>query len=69
MVSVIRSKACKRCRGDLFVEYDEYGVYVECVQCGATYGERDLHSLLDKAANNALHARPASDRRPVTHER
>jgi hypothetical protein len=62
MVSLIRSKACKRCKGDLFVEYDEYGLYVECVQCGATYGERDLHSLLDKPSSNALHARPASDR-------
>jgi len=64
MVSVIRSKSCRRCRGDLFVEFDEFGVYVECVQCGATYGERDLRSLLDKPSANVLRAVPASDRQP-----
>jgi DNA-directed RNA polymerase subunit M/transcription elongation factor TFIIS len=27
-------KACPRCRGDLYINRDIYGTYLECVQCG-----------------------------------
>ncbi len=42
MLSLIRKKACKRCGGDLSIECDIYGVYIECIQCGATYSKEDL---------------------------
>ena len=39
MFHIIRSKGCQRCGGDLFLEHDEYGVYVACIQCGAVHAE------------------------------
>jgi hypothetical protein len=42
MLCLIRSKACKRCGGDLSVECDVYGVYIECIQCGATWNKNDI---------------------------
>ena len=27
-------KSCPKCRGDLFLDKDEYGWYKECLQCG-----------------------------------
>jgi Zn-finger nucleic acid-binding protein len=38
-------KACPRCRGDLFLESDEYGRFVNCIQCGG---------VLDKAQEDRL---------------
>jgi len=33
--------ACKRCKGDLYLERDEFGnIFLHCLQCGATW--RDL---------------------------
>ncbi|MGD0779334.1 MAG: hypothetical protein ABR954_00940 [Dehalococcoidales bacterium] len=42
MLCLIRSKACKRCGGDLSIECDVYGVFIECIQCGATWNRNDL---------------------------
>jgi hypothetical protein len=42
MLCVIRAKACKRCGGDLSLECDIYGVYIQCIQCGATWSREDL---------------------------
>lgn len=42
MLCVIRAKACKRCGGDLSLECDIYGVYIQCIQCGATWSKQDL---------------------------
>jgi hypothetical protein len=42
MLSIIQSKACKRCGGDLSIECDVYGAFIECIQCGATYSKKDL---------------------------
>jgi hypothetical protein len=42
MLCIIRAKACKRCGGDLSLECDIYGVYIECIQCGATWSKSDL---------------------------
>jgi len=58
MLTLVRSKSCKRCGGDLSIECDIYGVYIECIQCGATYTKNDLE--LNKAANtvNTVKAAP-----------
>ncbi len=42
MLRLLRTKACKRCGGDLSLERDEYGAYVECIQCGAVSNEVQL---------------------------
>ena len=41
MLCIVRSKGCKRCGGDLSVECDIYGVYIECIQCGATFNKSE----------------------------
>ena len=36
-------KSCPRCRrGDLIVEHDEFGVVVDCLQCGYAGDERSV---------------------------
>ncbi len=42
MLRLLRTRACTRCGGDLSLERDEYGTYVECIQCGAVWNELDL---------------------------
>jgi len=42
MLCLVRTKACKRCGGDLSLECDIYGVYAECIQCGASWSKNDL---------------------------
>jgi hypothetical protein len=42
MLCLIRAKACKRCGGDLSIERDVYGVFIECIQCGAIWNKNDL---------------------------
>jgi hypothetical protein len=42
MLCVIRPKACPRCKGDLSLECDIYGVYIECIQCGANWNQKDV---------------------------
>jgi len=39
MFHLIKSKGCQRCGGDLFLEQDEYGIYVSCIQCGGIHTE------------------------------
>jgi hypothetical protein len=36
---MIQLKGCPRCRGDLYLNQDMYGKYLNCLQCGYT---RDL---------------------------
>jgi len=31
---MIYFKACPRCKGDMVVDKDQYGHYMECLQCG-----------------------------------
>ena len=40
MLCLVRIKACKRCGGDVSLECDVYGVYGECIQCGATWYQK-----------------------------
>lgn len=42
MLTLVRKKSCRRCGGDLSIECDIYGVFIECIQCGATYNKNDL---------------------------
>jgi len=40
MLYIVKIKGCKRCGGDLFLERDNYGSYISCIQCGAVYTKR-----------------------------
>ncbi len=35
MFSIVWTKGCRRCGGDLSLEDDRYGAYIACLQCGA----------------------------------
>ena len=48
----IRTKACKRCGGDLSLERDKYGTYISCIQCGAFWSESDLMPSVTRTQNN-----------------
>jgi hypothetical protein len=54
MLSLIRRKACKRCGGDLSIECDVYGVYIECIQCGATWNKEDLKLASTQLNTNSV---------------
>jgi ribosomal protein L37AE/L43A len=41
-LGLVRVKACPRCSGDLSIERDVFGIYIECIQCGATWTKNDL---------------------------
>ena len=42
MLYLVKRKGCKRCGGDLSLECDIYGVYAECIQCGANWNESEM---------------------------
>jgi hypothetical protein len=56
MLCLIRAKACKKCGGDLSVECDVYGVYIQCIQCGANYCKEDLQASTTMDAEKSLKA-------------
>jgi hypothetical protein len=64
MLSLIKRKSCKRCGGDLSIECDIYGVFIECIQCGATYTKQDLRLSMN-TEGNTLKATPAAMRDAV----
>ena len=42
-------KACPKCSGDLFLDKDHYGVFLQCFQCGLTLersAESDIKRLI-----------------------
>jgi uncharacterized protein YbaR (Trm112 family) len=39
---MIKFKACPKCRGDLFLQSDHYGKYLQCFQCARIF---DLEAL------------------------
>ena len=51
MLCLVKTKACKRCGGDLSLERDRYGTYLECIQCGASWSESDLIKSNTQTAN------------------
>jgi hypothetical protein len=60
MLCLIRAKACKKCGGDLSLECDVYGVYIQCIQCGANYSKEDLPTFADRSAVRAGKAVPVN---------
>ena len=34
-----RFKSCPKCSGDLFIDWDMHGWYVQCLQCGYLYDQ------------------------------
>jgi hypothetical protein len=56
MLCLVRAKACKRCGGDLSIECDVYGVYIECIQCGATLTRNDLKLAINQNGEKTLKA-------------
>ena len=38
-------KCCPRCKGDIYLDKDTYGVFIECLQCGFS---RDLPDTIGK---------------------
>lgn len=60
MLCVVRPKACKRCGGDLSLECDIYGVYIECIQCGANWSRKDITLPKIKDALKTVKARTAT---------
>lgn len=66
MLTLVRAKACKRCGGDLSIECDIYGVYIECIQCGATWNKNDLKFTADRNAEvlKAVEAKPQPTKVP-----
>jgi hypothetical protein len=63
MLCLVRAKACKRCGGDLSIECDVYGVYIECIQCGATWAKNDLKYIPFQKKEPKL---KAGDDKPLT---
>lgn len=54
MLCLIRTKACKRCGGDLSLERDTYGTYAACIQCGATWSEAEMHPRAQAATERQI---------------
>ena len=48
-------KACQKCHGDMFIDQDQYGTFLECLQCGSL---RDLQ--LTKEFDSAGNPRPVN---------
>lgn len=65
MLSLVRRKACKRCGGDLSIECDIYGVFIECIQCGATYNQNEFKAMANPGAANAAKDIPAVPARSI----
>ncbi len=60
MLTLVRKKSCKRCGGDLSIECDIYGVFIECIQCGATYNKNDLKLASMNSIEPATKPAPAA---------
>jgi hypothetical protein len=67
MLSLIRAKACKKCGGDLSMECDIYGVYIQCIQCGANWNKEDLLATTARDAEKSLKAVKAKTLAPTGH--
>lgn len=59
----LKFNACPKCRGDLEVRRDIYGMFVSCLQCGL---QRDLDAPI--AGVELTRAEPATAAAPAAHE-
>lgn len=57
----IKFNACPKCRGDLEMRRDIYGIFVSCIQCGL---QRDLDAPLPDTRHDD-HLAPHPNRTPV----
>ena len=55
-MNIVKFKGCRRCGGDLFLERDDEGVYLSCLQCGAVFVKRVIPPLL-KSKPRRIYAR------------
>jgi len=63
MRCLVRTKACKRCGGDLSPEGDYYGTYLQCIQCGAVSQEQPLKTFRSGAkSENCPEGQPRTAR-------
>jgi len=60
MFYLIKSKGCQHCGGDLFLEQDEYGIYVSCLQCGTVHAEYSNQELKDLSPKQLVEVGRAS---------
>ena len=65
-------KHCPRCSGDLFVERDQYGTFITCMQCGFAKDVAETHQgvLLITAEPVPVPVAPPADtskRRRISH--
>ena len=61
MLCVIRPKGCRRCGGDLSLECDIYGIYAQCIQCGASWEKKEvIHPRLRQKLQEQAAARPVA---------
>ena len=47
-------KACNKCRGDLYLDEDAYGVFTKCMQCGRIFEAKTGQSELDKVGSDKM---------------
>jgi len=40
-------KCCPRCKGDIYLDKDTYGHFIECLQCGFS---KDLHEKVRESS-------------------
>ena len=44
--TMLWSKRCSRCSGDLYMDADMYGTYTDCLQCGYILSDMEQFVLL-----------------------
>ena len=59
---MIKLKACPKCHGDLYLERDQYGRYMSCLQCGYLMELLgDLSGKLPEISTSELSRRTSAD--------
>lgn len=46
-------KACPKCRGDMYLDQDPYGVFAKCLQCGRIYESNHGQSKLENSGSQS----------------
>ena len=49
-------KACPKCRGDMYLDQDVYGVFAKCLQCGRIYEANNGQSKVDQVGSDKMAA-------------
>ena len=54
---MLRLKSCPRCNGDIWLDWDQYGWYEQCLQCGYMHdlvGVGEVEQKLTSEEKNKL---------------